>query len=234
MQGNMKKTEFKGTPLKFEGFTQETGDFFWELMFNNERPWFQAHKEQFMKVLYNPFKALAAETETIVQAEHPLENLEVHASRIYRDARRLYGKGPYKDSLWFSIKDRSNVNDGPGFFFEITPRSWCYGMGYYCMKPAEMEGFRKSIDAEPERFRQLAQEIENLGRFIIEGEEYKKPKGDYGETVNKWYNRKWISATRDCNFGDELFSSELPRMLASEFSLLMPMYRYLKTFCREA
>ena len=31
----------------FEGFTMETSQFLWDLSFNNERPWFQAHKEQF-------------------------------------------------------------------------------------------------------------------------------------------------------------------------------------------
>ena len=46
----------------FEGFTQETSDFLWDLSFNNERPWFLAHKEQFERCLNQPFKALAQET----------------------------------------------------------------------------------------------------------------------------------------------------------------------------
>ena len=33
----------------FEGFTRETSDFLWELTFHNERPWFQEHKDQYMR-----------------------------------------------------------------------------------------------------------------------------------------------------------------------------------------
>ena len=28
----------------FEGFSQQTVDFMWCIRFNNERPWFEAHK----------------------------------------------------------------------------------------------------------------------------------------------------------------------------------------------
>lgn len=31
----------------FTGFTKQTSEFLWELAFNNERPWFLEHKEQF-------------------------------------------------------------------------------------------------------------------------------------------------------------------------------------------
>ena len=46
----------------FEGFTQETSEFLWELSFNNERPWFLAHREQFERCLNRPFRALAQES----------------------------------------------------------------------------------------------------------------------------------------------------------------------------
>ena len=32
--------------MPFTGFTSETGEFLWELAFHNEKPWFEAHKEQ--------------------------------------------------------------------------------------------------------------------------------------------------------------------------------------------
>ena len=31
----------------FSGFSEKTGSFLWELAFNNERPWFLAHKKEF-------------------------------------------------------------------------------------------------------------------------------------------------------------------------------------------
>ena len=46
----------------FTGFTDATVDFLWGIRFNNERPWFEAHKETYLSELYRPMKDLGAET----------------------------------------------------------------------------------------------------------------------------------------------------------------------------
>jgi Uncharacterized conserved protein len=216
----------------FKGFTPATGEFFWELAFNNERTWFNEHKPQFEELLNKPMKALARETTELLQKDFPLADLECHVSRIYRDARRLHGRGPYKENLWFSIKNRSNGYNGPSFFFEITPKDWCYGMGFYCARSDEMEAFRKSIDANPTRFQRLAEEVNAMPEMEIEGEYYKRQKADYGEIINQWYNRKWASVISNRDFGGDLFNPKLPQLLAVTFAKLMPMYEYLNTFTR--
>ena len=38
----------------FTGFTNETVDFMWGIRFNNERNWFEAHKEAYLKHFYQP------------------------------------------------------------------------------------------------------------------------------------------------------------------------------------
>ena len=88
----------------FDGFSPKTSEFLWELSFNNERTWFLAHKDEFERVLNAPFKALAEETFALMQQRYPQLDCRLHVARIYRDARRLHGRGPYKDHLWFSIK----------------------------------------------------------------------------------------------------------------------------------
>ena len=50
--------------MPFTGFTSETGEFLWELAFHNEKPWFEAHKEQFLRAVKEPFDALAKENVT--------------------------------------------------------------------------------------------------------------------------------------------------------------------------
>lgn len=217
----------------FTGFTDTTQPFFWDLQFNNERTWFQERKNIFEENLNVPFRELGKDTYALVKNACPLSEMELHLSRIYRDARRLYGKGPYKDNLWFTIKNRANGYNGPAFFFEITPASWCYGLGFYCAKSAELEAFRKSIDANLERFRRLAEQVAEMKEFSPEGPMYKKPKGDYGEVVNAWYNRKWINLVCNRDYDDLLFSEKLPEILADSFIRLMPMYDWLNQSCRE-
>ena len=35
----------------FTGFSQHTIDFMWNLRFNNEKPWFEAHKDEYLRDL---------------------------------------------------------------------------------------------------------------------------------------------------------------------------------------
>ena len=97
----------------FNGFSKETADFFWELGFNNERPWFLAHKEQFERVINEPFRALARALYDELRERFPDEEFGVHISRIYRDARRLFGRGPYKDHLWFTLTPTGGGDTAP-------------------------------------------------------------------------------------------------------------------------
>ena len=78
----------------FQGFSRSASDWFWELIFNNERPWFEAHKEEYIRLLKEPFQALAEDTLAEMRRRYPERDFTLHVSRIYRDARRLFGRGP--------------------------------------------------------------------------------------------------------------------------------------------
>ena len=78
----------------FTGFSDATIDFLWELRFHNERPWFLEHKQVFLDTLDRPMKALADEVYGAFTDRHPDLDLICKVSRIYRDARRLFGRGP--------------------------------------------------------------------------------------------------------------------------------------------
>lgn len=211
----------------FQGFCKDTSDFLWDLMFNNERSWFQEHKERYERVLNLPFRALAADTLELLTLRHPELQFSLHISRIYRDARRLFGRGPFKDHLWFSIGYTvEGWHAGPMFWFEIGASEYSYGVGFFDATPAQMEAFRRSIDANPARFERIAKNVEALGNFRIFGPEYKRPKGDKGELINKWYNRKKLGVECSRDFGEELYGSQLPEKLASEFEKLMELYDY--------
>lgn len=68
----------------FQGFSKKTGEFLWELAFNNERPWFLAHKDEFEEHVNAPFKALAEECFALMEQRYPALDCRVHVSRIYR------------------------------------------------------------------------------------------------------------------------------------------------------
>ena len=70
----------------FTGYTDQTVDVFWGIRFNNDRAWFAEHKQEFQDAVMAPTKALAAELYDWFQADYPDLHLNLHISRIYRDA----------------------------------------------------------------------------------------------------------------------------------------------------
>ncbi len=215
-----------------ELLSSKSMDFLWELTLHNQRPWFQEHKEEFLTVLDRPFKALAHETERLMIEKLPKARLDLHVSRIYRDARRLFGRGPYQDNLWFSLQEREALDNGPTFWFEFNREGTSHGVGFWGRNARQSELFRKRIDSGPKTFEKLVKSLPS--DFRLWGEEYKRPKGSYGPVIDPWYNRKQVSVGWDNYFGQELFSSQLPELLTESFISLMPVYRLFLSVFKEA
>ena len=210
----------------FQGFSQRTGDFIWGLTMNNYREWFMANKDEFESALNQPFRALAADTLSRMRERFPEMDFQCHVSRIYRDARRLFGRGPYKDHLWFTLQSAERRSIGPVFWFEIEGTGYSYGMGCWDSTADMMEVYRALIDENPARFEALVAIAERCEGYRLWGEMYKRLKADRGERLNPWYNRKYVSVGWEYPFGGELFSEALPDTLAGRFGELMPMYRF--------
>ena len=210
----------------FQGFSEKTGAFLWELAFHNERPWFLEHKQEFEDRVNTPFKAMAADCYDALRLRCPDFEGMVHVSRIYRDARRLFGRGPYKDHLWFSVTPAEAQRDGPTLWFEISPSEYSYGCGFYGATPAQMEAFRRSIDANPARFLRLAKAMQRAG-WAIDGPSYARPKKKLEDPLlNAWYNLKWAGLSKSFDWGEAGYAPDLPQTVAEAFAQLMPLLRY--------
>lgn len=212
----------------FQGFTQGTTDFLWGIRFNNERSWFLAHKEEFRTLVDAPMRELAAQVSGEINDRFPKLQLNCKVSRIYRDARRLHGRGPYKDHLWFVLRPMATAADTePGFYFEAAPEHYSYGMGSWNTTPQTMAKLRARIDRDPEPLKQLARRLEKHGEFALEGQMYKRPKGDPGTLLYPWYNRRQITLTSDHNCDELYFSPELAEQVVNGFTFLVPYYDYM-------
>ena len=213
--------------MNFQGFQKQASDFFWEMRFHNDRSWFYEHKEEYDALIGTPMKLLGQDSFELLLQRFPEMDAKLHISRIWRDARRLYGRGPLKENLWFSIERADLTAPSASFFFELEPATFSYGLGFWTLKTEQMERFRRSIDANPAAFERLAKKVAWMKGFAPGGELYRRPKGDYGPIVNEWYNRKWTNIVHEEVFGGDLLTPELPQVLADAFTALMPMHDYL-------
>jgi len=212
----------------FEGFSPETVDFLWGIRMNNNRDWFLAHKDQYVKTLYEPMKALGKDL-FMPFLEKPGNVLKV--SRIYRDAR-MHPPEPYKESLWICIRqDVEWWAENPCLYFEINPEGVSYGFFIWKPRTATMEDFRRKISARPDEFLELIRSTEAAVGQPILAETYKRPKPtDNPDLIPYFAWKGQIGCTRDIAPGPEIFGPELKEEVADFFAKLTPLYDYFNQF----
>ena len=223
------------TTENFTGFTLETFDFFTGLKENNYKPWFEEHKPVYERAVQQPLKALV---HTMTPAMYSIDSqmdfrVNKIVSRIYRDIRFSTDKSPYKTNMWITFQRMvSDWECFPGFYMEITSDCYQYGMGLYMAKKKLMDEYRAKIEYEPEYFRQMTKDLISKHRFVLGGDEYKRPLSsslpDYFQT---WIQRKSIYLYKTCPIGKELFDEGFVQHLSKEFVLLQPLYNFFVDIC---
>lgn len=208
----------------FKGFSPETIDFLWGIRFNNNRDWFREHKKEYEKYLYHPMLELA----DAVRQEYQLEGTILKTARIYRDVR--YSGGiPYKEHLWFCIRE-DNVfwSEHPSLYFQIEPEGGSAGFIFYAPKAALMTAHRKTLLENPEPFLSIVSKLDKDPRFSHRSTLYKRPKPGELPELLPWYQMKNCFFEQVIPSGDQLFSPDLPKVLADSFRTLEPLYHYFR------
>lgn len=215
----------------FQGFSQMTQEFLWGIRFNNQRDWFNQHKQAYQDHVVAPMDLLGRQV--LAAMEGKLPRLELRQSRIYRDARRLHGRGPYKDHMWIVLAP-PREEQGPAFYFEVAPEGCTLGMGWYDAGSVTMAKLRARIQRDPKPLERLTRQLKKDGRFTLEGEQFKRSKGDVGALLQPWYDRKSIALCRVLPWGELVFTPALAQEVTDCFTFLIPYYEYLDALSQEA
>lgn len=215
----------------FQGFSKETVDFMWGIRFNNEKSWFEAHKADYQAHFLNPMKELGGQVQAELLERFPKSGLNLKISRIYRDARRLFGRGPYKDHLWLSLYrygSESGSSD-PVLWFELAPDHWSYGMGFWCAQAVMMEKHRARIDRDPKPLLKLHNRLARQSEFVLDGPAYSRQKLCAEPKLLEWYNKKSLSVGHEEELTEILYTPALAERLVEGFAFLMPYYDYFSS-----
>ena len=217
----------------FDGFSQETVDFMWGIRFNNNREWFQSHKAEYQTHFQQPMTALADELWEFLSAKRPDAGLIRKVTRIYRDARRLFGRGPYKDHLWFTVERPTAPTEEwtgkPCFWFELAPDYWSYGLGYWMPKPVTMAKLRARIDREPEPMERLTRRLTRNPEFTLETEEYRRARSEApSKILAPWYHAKSFVIEHAGPLTEELYSRAIVERVKKGYTFLLPYYDWLQ------
>ena len=218
---------------RFEGFSPETLEFLRNLEANNNKVWFEAHRQEYQAYLLQPLRDLVVDMGDFMLTIDPYFEttpaINKTISRIHRDIRFSRDKSPYRNTVWITFKrPRKDWKDTPAYFFELSVDSYRYGMGFYSASKETMARFRERIDKKPQEFLEAVSFYSKQQVFEVAGDKYKRILDESKpEEIQEWYQRRNLYLVCNRKSNARLFSRELVDDLIWGFDLVAPLYHYL-------
>ena len=154
-------------------------DFLRSLQENNDREWFNAHKEEYVlqkEIMENFAERLLAELNKHDVIDTPSGKKSLH--RIYKDTRFSKVKIPYKNN-WGGNFARATKQRRGGYYYHIEPGNSFIGGGFQGPSAEDLKRLRDEFSADPGPLRKILEDksfVETFGK--IKGDQLKTtPKG---------------------------------------------------------
>ena len=222
--------------FEFNGFSKETIQFYRDLEQNNNKLWFEAHKNDFEHYVMDPAKDFVVTLGTSLQTIAP----EVHADprvnksifRIYRDTRFSKDKSPYKTNLalWFWVGNKAKF-ESPGYYFHLDAQKLMLGAGIHTFSKELLKAYREAV-VQPQLGASLPlalQDLSKKGDYNIGGKHYKRiPRGYDQDQANAellLYNGLTVGIESD--IPEAFFSKELVAYCMERYKEMAPVVDWL-------
>jgi uncharacterized protein (TIGR02453 family) len=230
----------------FTGFRPEATDFLVELAQNNDRSWFQPRKGEFEALLKEPMEALVAALAEAFEARGlPLEaDPKGSIFRIYRDTRFSKDKSPYKTHMgasfpWVAGTDTdaavSHTEHANGAYFHLQPGENFAGGGMWHASKPVLDAFRQSIVDDEAGVRRALEDPGFIAEFgpVNSHETLKRVPPGYPPD----HPMADLFRYKDVVFGrrlsdDEIYSPDLPAILADAYAKATPVFTFLSSLAR--
>lgn len=165
----------------FAGFPKERRRYFQSLGANNDRRWFEEHREEYERLILAPMRAFVVEAGQKLRKKVPklIADPRVGGSimRIARDTRFSADKSPYKTWIAAHFRDGKHKDSGPGFYIHVDADSAYAGGGIYQFEDDQLDRYRKAV-SDPKSVKALRAALKKVDGFEIGGEALKRvPRG---------------------------------------------------------
>lgn len=181
----------------FEGFPKESVGFLKKLKRNNNRDWFNVHKDEYEQFIKFPMQSFIASMQPLFADFAP--EFDVHPKRsmfrIYRDTRFSKDKTPYKTHMaaHFVLRGKPKGFEGSGYYLHIAPGEVFIGGGIYLPDNDQLKKIRKSLVEHSKGFLTIVNKPSFKKMFpAISGQKLSRPpKGfDPNHPMIEWLKMK--------------------------------------------
>ena len=219
----------------FDGFSERTLRFLRGLSENNNKPWFDAHREDYDEGIVEPAKAFVSALGTRLRKISKTVQFEPRINgslfRINRDIRFSKDKRPYKDhlDLWF-WHGKEKGWEMPGFWFRLTSDQLTLGAGMHGFEKATLDRYRKAVLAPKSgaRLEKVISEVIGDGYEIGGALRKKVPRGfDAEHERAPLLLHEGLWATRTTKIPREVKSASFVTTCAEHYAKLWPIGRWI-------
>ena len=229
----------------FNGFPRELIQFYQGLSRNNDKSWFNEHKDIYRRHVIAPAQAFVVSMGERLRVLSPGVVADARANgagsifRIYRDLRFSKDKQPYKTFLdIFFWEGNGKKMENPGFYFHLEPDHLMLGVGMHTFPRRLLETYRDSV-VHREHGVALAQAIEQVsakGPYNVGGRHYERiPAGyDAHHKNTDLLLHNGLYASTESPIPEELFSERILDYCFDRFEDMAPIHHWLVAMMERA
>ncbi len=153
-------------------------DFLKKLKENNNRTWFNEHKDEYLQTKETFEKLIETLLVKISRFDEHLEGVSPKQCifRIYRDIRFSKDKTLYKTHFGAVLASGGRKSPYAGFYLHLEPGNSFVGAGVYAPRPEILKALREKIFREPERFLKILN-AKDFPKLLEKGKLKRIPKG---------------------------------------------------------
>lgn len=212
----------------------ETFQFLVDVSENNNRDWFQKHKEEYLLARENCLEFAHFIIQELRKFDDTLPadlQAEACVMRIYRDIRFSKDKTPYKTNFGIAISGNGKNFNGPGYYLHIQPGSSFVGGGSWYPEKDQLKAIRQEIDYNGAEFLSIVKAktfLENFRELDPEGKLRSAPKGyDPDHELIEYLKLKSFVVSKHLT-NAELQKSDAVSNVTNTFNKLYPLMVFLR------
>ena len=203
-----------------------------DIRFHNDKSFMQAHHDEYIACVQQPFYALIDELAPAMLKIDPDMETRPHKvlSRIYRDTRFTRDKSPYRDHLWLAFR-KSGLQEkwGQAFYWaEFGPDTLNWGLGLWGEDRGVMNALRYRIVSEADMMGDLLKKLEKR-HILAQGQESRRMAvpSAVPAALHPLYRRKSLYFERTGIRYQWAFDEKLTGRILSDFRALRPMWQIM-------
>lgn len=216
-------------------FVRSAETFLKKLKSNNNKEWFEKHRDEFNQSVLEPAQQLVFEIGMELQSIRPsiaaIPKIDKSIFRLHRDVRFSKDKSPYKTNIGLLFWESPGKKMERGsFYFHVEPEKFILAAGLYSMEKSILNKYRELVSNKTvgEELQKRLSKILKDKSFQLGGKNLKRyPKGFEAGLANSellLHNGLYIFLEEDIK---QYYDIDIVQFTIKKYKAVMPLHEWI-------